>query len=90
VTPDSAARAPVLLDMLPTRSREIILSNMRKASSLTLWVVKSLYPPPPRDDLDMDGEGFVVTCTKEEVSKLAEDFTVTATRLIEMLSVNMS
>jgi hypothetical protein len=31
-----------------------------------------------------------VTCTKEEVSKLTEDFTVTATRLIEMLSVNMS
>jgi hypothetical protein len=43
---DLASWAPVLLDMLPTRSREDILSNMRKALSLTLGILKSLYPGP--------------------------------------------
>jgi hypothetical protein len=43
--PASVARALVLLDGLLTRSREIILANMRKASSLTLRILKSLYPP---------------------------------------------
>jgi hypothetical protein len=42
--PASTTQAPVLLDMLPTRSQEIIISNMRKMSSLTLEILKSLYP----------------------------------------------
>jgi hypothetical protein len=44
---------------------------MRKASSLTLWILKSLYP---RADLDAVDEGFVTTCTEEEDDKLVEDF----------------
>jgi hypothetical protein len=32
--------------MLPTHSQEVILSNMRKASSLPLGILKSLYPGP--------------------------------------------
>jgi hypothetical protein len=44
---------------------------MRKASSLTLWILKSLYP---QADLDAVDEGFVTTCTKEEDDKLVEDF----------------
>jgi hypothetical protein len=44
--PDSVARALDLLDMLLTWSWEVIISNMRKASSLTLEILKSLYPRP--------------------------------------------
>jgi hypothetical protein len=84
---DSAIRAPMLLDMLLTHSRKAILSNMRKASSLTLRILKSLYP---RADLGAVGEGFAVTCTKEEANKLVKDSTTMVTRVIEMLPVDMS
>jgi tRNA(Ile)-lysidine synthase TilS/MesJ len=47
---------------------------MRKDSSLTLWILKSLYP---RADLDAVDEGFVTTCTEEEDDKLVEDFVET-------------
>jgi hypothetical protein len=77
----------VLLDMLLTRSWEIIISNMRKVSSLTLGILKSRYP---RDNLDAASEGFTTTCTEEETDKLVEDSTEMATRVIEMLPVNMS
>jgi hypothetical protein len=59
-----------MLDSLPTRSQEIILANMRQSASLTLGILKSLYP---RADLDMAGEGFVVTCSDEEALTLVED-----------------
>jgi hypothetical protein len=38
------ARGPQMLDGLPTRSREIILTNMKQSMSLTLRNLKSLYP----------------------------------------------
>jgi hypothetical protein len=60
---------------------------MRKASSLTLSILRSLYP---QADLDMTGKGFTVTCTEVEASKLVEDSTVMVTRVIEMLQVDMS
>jgi hypothetical protein len=60
---------------------------MRKASSLTLRIVKSLYP---QADLDAIGEGFTVTCTKEKANKLVEDSIMMATQVIEMLLVDMS
>jgi hypothetical protein len=60
---------------------------MRKASSLTLRILKSLYP---RADLDAVGEGFAVTCTEEEADKLVKDSTAMVTRVIEMLPVDMS
>jgi hypothetical protein len=59
-----------MLDSLLTRSQEIILANMRQLASLTLGILKSLYP---RADLDMAGEGFVVTCSDEEALTLVED-----------------
>jgi hypothetical protein len=40
--------------------------------------------------LDTAGEDFVATCTDEETSKLMEDSTVTADRIVEMLLVDMS
>jgi hypothetical protein len=60
---------------------------MREASSLTLRILKSLYP---RVDLDAAGEGFTVTCTEEEADKLVEDSAETVTRVIEILPVDMS
>jgi hypothetical protein len=59
-----------MLDSLLTRSQEIILANMRQSASLTLGILKSLYPWA---DLDMAGEGFVVTCSDEEALTLVED-----------------
>jgi hypothetical protein len=56
-------------------------------TSLTLGILKSLYP---QADLDTVGEGFTMICTNEEVLKLVEDSTVTADRVIEFLLVDMS
>jgi hypothetical protein len=60
---------------------------MREASSLTLRILKSLYPWV---DLDAAGEGFTVTCTEEEADKLVEDSAETVTRVIKILPVDMS
>jgi hypothetical protein len=83
----SNTRAPQMLDSLPNRSREILLMNMRQSTSLTLGILKSLYPWA---DLDAAGVGFVVTCTNEEALKLVEDSAVTAGQVIDMLGVDMS
>jgi hypothetical protein len=48
---------------------------MRQSTSLTLGILKSLYP---RADLGVTGEGFAVTCSNEEALKLAEDSAVMA------------
>jgi hypothetical protein len=76
-----------MLDGLPTQSREIILTNMKQSASLTLGILKSLYP---HANLDTKGEGFMATCTNEEALKLIEDFVVTAEHILDMLQVNMS
>jgi hypothetical protein len=73
--PSSTTRAPQLLDDLPTRSQEVILTNMKQLVSLTLETLKSVYH---RADLDVVGESFAVTYTNEEDSKLMEDSTVMA------------
>jgi uncharacterized membrane protein YkgB len=36
--------APQMLDNPQSRSREIILANVRQSASLTLGILKSLYP----------------------------------------------
>jgi hypothetical protein len=81
----SVAQALQLLDVLLTRSREVILANMRQLTSLTLGILKSLYP---RANLDTTGEGFTMTFI-EEVSKLIEDSAVIASQVMEMLLVGM-
>jgi hypothetical protein len=83
----SAARAPQLLDGLSTRSREVILANMTQLASLTLGILKLLYP---RDNLDVAGEGFASTYNEDEANKLMEDSAVTASQIVAMLPVNMS
>jgi hypothetical protein len=76
-----------MLDSLPTRFQEIILTNMRHSTSLTLGILNSLYP---RADLDVVGEGFAVTCNDKEALKLIEDSAVTAGQVVDMLGVEMS
>jgi hypothetical protein len=83
----SDTRAPQMLDSLPNQSQEIILTNMQQLTSLTLGILKSLYP---QADLDVVGEGFVVTCTDDEALKLVEDSTVIAGQVVDMLGVDMS
>jgi hypothetical protein len=60
---------------------------MMQSTSLTLRILKSLYP---RADLDAAGEGFTVTCSDEEALKLIEDSTVTAGQVVDMLGVDIS
>jgi hypothetical protein len=69
------------------QSQEIILTNMQQSTSLTLGILKSLYP---RADLDAAGEGFTMTCTDEEALKLVKDSAVIAGQVIDMLGVDMS
>jgi hypothetical protein len=83
----SIARAPLMLDSLSSRSREIILANIRQSMSLTLGILKSLYP---RADLDVVGEGFVVTCSDEEALKQVEDSAKIVEQVVDMLGVDMS
>jgi hypothetical protein len=76
----SEALAPKMLDSLPTRSQEIILTNMRQS-------VKSLYP---RADMDVVGQGFTVTCSDEEALRLVEDSAMMVGQELDMLGVGMS
>jgi hypothetical protein len=60
---------------------------MKQPVSLTLRILKSLYP---QADLDAVGEGFTVTWSDEEALKLVEDSTVMAGQVVDMLGVDMS
>jgi hypothetical protein len=75
-----------MLDSLPSRSLEIILTNMRQSTRLTLGILKSLYL---QADLDAAGEGFTVTRNDEEALKLIEDSAMIAGHIMDMLGVDM-
>jgi hypothetical protein len=79
---DAVQRTPELLDSLPTRSREMVQTNMLKACNLTLAILKSLYP---RVDLEAAGEEFAVICSDEEAKDLVKNFLDTATKIVEMI-----
>jgi hypothetical protein len=83
----SEACTPHMLDSIPIRSREIILTNMRQSVSLTLGILKSLYP---RVDLDAAGEVFTVTCSNEGALKLVKDSAMAVGHFVDMLGVDMS
>jgi hypothetical protein len=59
---------------------------MRRASSLTLGILKSLYP---RADLDVVGEGFATTYFEDEANKLMDASAITVGRIMEMLLIDM-
>jgi hypothetical protein len=83
----SNARTPQMLDILLSRSREIIVANMRQSASLTLGIMKSLYP---RANLDVVGEGFVSTCSNDEALKLVKDSAKTAGQVVDMFGIGIS
>jgi hypothetical protein len=60
---------------------------MKQSMSLTLRILKSLYP---RVDLDAAGEGFAATSSDDEALKLVEDSTVMEEHIVDMLLVDMS
>jgi hypothetical protein len=60
---------------------------MKQLTSLTLGILKSLYP---RANLDATGEGFTTTYSDEEALKLIEDSAVTVRHIMDMLGVDMS
>jgi hypothetical protein len=78
---DMISRACELLDMPPSWSWEVITSNMRKAPSLTLWILKSLYL---KADLGSADKGFAATCLEEEGADLVQSFFEIVNRVIEM------
>jgi hypothetical protein len=59
--------------------------NMRQSVSLTLGILKSLYP---RADLDAAGEGFTMICSDEGALKLVKDSAKTASQIVDMLGVD--
>jgi hypothetical protein len=83
----SKACTPHMLDSLPTRSQEIILTNIWQSTSLTLRILKFLYS---QADLDVLDEGFVAACNDEEALKLVEDSAMTAGEVVDMLGVDIS
>jgi hypothetical protein len=85
--PSSDAGTPQLINVLPNRCQDANLVNMKQAVSLTLSILKSLYP---RADLDVAGDGFAVTCTGEESLKLMKDSAFTADYIIDMVHIDMS
>jgi hypothetical protein len=80
-----ASQAPQMLDSLPTRSGEIILTNMMQSASLTLRIMKSLYRWA-----DLNAPGEAATYSDDESLKLIEDSAVTAEHFVDMLPVDMS
>jgi hypothetical protein len=52
-------------------------------------ILKSIYPPP-RANLDVAGEGFMVTCSDKEALNFIEDSAVMVEQVVEMLGVDMS
>jgi hypothetical protein len=83
----TTAQAPQMLDSPLTQSQEIILANMKQLASLTLRILKSLYP---WGNLDTVGECFAATCSDNEALKLVEDSVVTTEYIIDVLQVDMS
>jgi hypothetical protein len=60
---------------------------MKQLVSLTLRILKSLYP---QADLDATGEGFTATWSDDGALKLVDDYAMTVEHIIDMLPVDMS
>jgi hypothetical protein len=54
---------------------------MRQLASLTLRILKSLYP---RANLDAESKGLAVTCSDEEALKLIMDSAVMVGQVVDM------
>ena len=70
------------LDTLPARVRGCIKTTLIKAGSLTLGILKSLYP---RAALDIVEEGWAAGTTQEKAQELMNSFRGAALKLASML-----
>ena len=77
-------KVPELLIAVTDKTRELMKKRMLRASSLTLGILKSLYP---RADLDVAKEGFARDCDQARASKLVKDSVAAATEIIEMIQI---
>ena len=80
----AASQVPELLSAVPDKTQEQMKKRMLKASSLTLGILKSLYP---RANLDVAGEGFAKDCESAQASRLVKDSVAAATEIIEMIKI---
>ena len=69
---------------MPDKAQELMKKRMLRASSLTLGMLKSLYP---RAKLDVAGEGFAKDCEPAQASQLVKDSVAAATEIIEMIKI---
>jgi hypothetical protein len=80
--PHPSSQLPELLSAVPEKAKEQSKKEAIKASSLTLGILKSLYP---RADLDVAKEGFAKGCTSARAMELVKDSIEAATSIVEML-----
>ena len=80
----TASQVPKLLAAVPNKTRELMKKRMLKASSLTLGILKSLYP---HANLDVAGEGFAKDCEPARASQLVKDSVTAATEIIEIIQI---
>jgi hypothetical protein len=80
----AASQVPELLSAAPDKARELMKKKMLRASSLTLGVLKSLYP---RANFDIAGEGFAKDCEPARAAQLVKDSVAAATEIIEMIKL---
>ena len=66
------------------KTRELMKNRMLRASSLTLGILKSLYP---RASLDIAREGFAKDCEPTRASQLVKDSVAAASEIIEMIKL---
>jgi hypothetical protein len=66
------------------KSRELIKKQILMASSLTLGVLKSLYP---HANLDVVGEGFTKDCDQAQAAQLIKDSLQAAAQIIDMINI---
>jgi hypothetical protein len=66
------------------KSWELIKKQMLMASSLTLGVLKSLYP---HANLDVAGEGFAKDCDQAQAAQLIGDSLQAAAQIFDMIKI---
>ena len=74
-----------MLDSLPGRVCGYIKTALVKASSLTLGILKSLYP---RATLGVVADGWAVGTTLESANEIMQSFKGVATRIATMIGTN--
>ena len=78
----SDSELPCLLSTLPARIRGCVKTATIKAGSLTLGILKSLYP---KAALEVIADGWAAEITKDDACRLMQSFRDVAFKLVPML-----